>query len=389
MKNLVLLFQKNNLCHIKPKIEKGIIRIQISSEDRPFSGIEIKKILNVVNSIHEYYKGTKIPIYFYFNEVTFIDKLTYIFVECICYYLIKVYNTRVQIFMRVEKDIGTEGIVSSPLLLLNETSNDKVKMFIEKFHKDTYGYHYRRVVDSHNKEGTNYLGDIYEEVDSFLKVFGIDNDCRDDVSLVVSELIGNSAEHANSDCLVDIDVTREYNKTTGKKLDDNYYYGLNIVIMNFSEKLLGNDIGNNILDCDKNGFSDRYKMIFDTFENHRSMFNEDYKEEDFRNITAFQKKISGRIAKFNTGGTGLAKFIKSLEERSEAYRCYVISGGRCINFYSKMLEYDEDGWIGFNCSHNYLSGIPGEDVTTDCFIYMPGTAYNFNFIMKGDKIFDE
>ena len=82
-------------------------------------------------------------------------------------------------------------------------------------------------------------------------------------------------------------------------------------------------------------------------------------------------------------------FIKSLEEKSVKHRCYVISGTRCINFYEDMIEYDGGGWIGFNPENDYFNSIPGEDVVTECLIYMPGTAYNFNFIMKGEPVYEE
>ena len=84
----------------------------------------------------------------------------------------------------------------------------------------------------------------------------------------------------------------------------------------------------------------------------------------------------------------MTKLIRSLENQSDAYRCYVISGKRCINFYRDFLEYTSDGWIGFNKKNNYLEERPETGVVDHCFINMPGTAYNLNFIMKGEKIKD-
>ena len=106
-------------------------------------------------------------------------------------------------------------------------------------------------------------------------------------------------------------------------------------------------------------------------------------EDDFYNISAFQHKISGRKQLTSgTGGTGLTKLIKALQEISEAYRCYVISGTRALNFHHEFLEYNKDGWIGFNNDNNYFESIPQEGIATECFINMPGTAYNLNFIFK-------
>lgn len=52
------------------------------------------------------------------------------------------------------------------------------------------------------------------------------------------------------------------------------------------------------------------------------------------------------------------KLIRSLENQSDAYRCYVISGKRCINFYRDFLEYTSNGWISFNKNNNYLEERP-------------------------------
>ena len=88
-----------------------------------------------------------------------------------------------------------------------------------------------------------------------------------------------------------------------------------------------------------------------------------------------------------TGGTGLTKLILSLAERSDAYRCYVVSGNRAINFYKELLEYDNERWIGFNKEKDYVSNIPGknnngEEVVSETLMFMPGTGYNLNFVME-------
>ena len=76
-----------------------------------------------------------------------------------------------------------------------------------------------------------------------------------------------------------------------------------------------------------------------------------------------------------------------MEERSDAYRCYVVSGKRAVNFYKELLEYNDDKWIGFNQENDYISKIPSEIdennlVISESLMYMPGTAYNLNFVMK-------
>lgn len=381
MKNIDLLFKSNNSTILnKIKLNGKTISIKLESKNNLFTGLEIKKIINIVNTIQKKYGKLKLNIEFYFFEIQFIDKLTYVFLECICYYLINVCKYFVQIFMKVKNDIRTFGIKSSPLLLLNATKLSSVKKFPEHFMFDLFGYHFRRIIECPESKKTNYLGNLYEDIDRFLKPFGIEDDCRDEVALVITELVGNASEHALSDCLIDIDVVPNIESI------NNFYYGINIAVLNFSNKLLGDDINRNILENKNNNFSERYKKILKVYNNHKPKFDKKYWHEDFCNITTFQTKISGRETKFDTGGTGLPVLIKSLEDKSDTYRCYVISGQRSINFYSKFLEYDNNGWIGFNNNNNYFEDIPEEGVVNDCLIYMPGTAYNFNFIMKGEKL---
>lgn len=390
MQNIEMLFEKNRNRHhtTHTNLNKNILEIEITAQNNMFTGVQISQIINIINDAHKKYGKLKYSVHFYLGNVMFIDKLTYVFLECICYYLIEKYGHPVQVFMRVRKDIGTDGIDSSPLLLLNGTKKDKIRLYPNRFRFDIYEYHFRRLINGVGKEETNYLGDLYEEVDSFLKRFSIDYDCRDEVGHVVTELVGNAGEHALTNCLIDIDVAPNYQKYKGKELvDDNYYYGINIAVVNFSHKLLGDDIETNIIQNLGGGkINDRYDYVLKAYSNHSAQFSEYYTKNDFCNITAFQKKISGRPEKAATGGTGLPFLIKSLEEKSEKHKCYVISGNRCVNFYENMLEYDKAGWISFNRENDYLKNIPGEDVVTECLIYMPGTAYNFNFIMKGEPI---
>lgn len=390
MKNIEKLFEQNiSKKQIRVSLNKNILDIEISEDDNYFTGVQIGLLIDIINAAHKKYGRLKYSINFYLGNTKFIDKLTYVFFECICYYLINEYGHPVQVFMNVKKDIETEGINSSPLLLLNGTKTDSVRQYIKKFHFDIFRYHFRRVINGVGKEDTNYLGSLYEDVDRFLKVFMIDDECRDQVGHVIVELVGNVSEHALTECLIDIDVAPDYKKIQNDKvIDDNYYYGINIAVLNFSDKLLGDDIYHNIIKIDEEEIIDRHKKVKEAYEYHKDFFAEEYTVEDFCNISAFQKKVSGRPDKFETGGTGLPVLIHSLEEKSENHRCYVISGKRCVNFYENLLEYNEEGWIGFNEGMDFLKNIPDEDVITECLIYMPGTAYNFNFIMKGEPIND-
>lgn len=420
MENIELLFERNNGNGSGIKLDAGrlIIRVRATDYDngfnsimkqvlvmmgskeskkieavmkkRPFSGLEINRIISMINAAHAKYKTLKFSVILDLDKVVFIDKLTYVFLECICYILIVKYHHPVYISMQEIKDIGTSGITSSPLLLLNTNKREKMLKFIEKFKFDIFHNHYRRVISGKEKENTNFLGELYKEIDTFLIPFGIECECRDKVGLVITELVGNACEHAKAECLIDIDVAPDYQKYEKDELvDDNNYYGINITIINFSDKLLGDDVGTNILSKNIEDFEERYKQIFEAYSKHSQNFDELYNVEDFRNITVFQNRISGRGENHVTGGTGLTNLIRSLEERSDMYRCYVISGKKSLNFYKELLIYNKEGWIGFNESNDYINEPPKEGVIGESFIFMPGTAYNLNFVMQGEKVNEE
>ena len=383
MDNLHLLFEKNKGTCKKIKLFNGreahcIIN---SDENGLWTGNGIRKMIAFSNQLKEQYRSAKIPVVFIFKGNTFIDKLTFVFVECICYYLAQ-QGYFVQVYMTVKREIGIEGIESSPLLLLNNTGKKTAKEYLNKFCKDFYRNHYRRIIKAKDIK-TNVIGELYTELDSFLKVFAVGENFRDKVSNTVAELVGNAIEHAGADCLIDVDVTTSYGKEGDT--EDNHYYGVNIAVINFSDKLIGDDLKIKVYNKSNEFGIGRYSKVLEAFQNHKSEFNEDYLEEDFFNVSAFQHKISGRIDLTDgvVGGTGLTKLIKALQESSEAYRCYVISGNRAVNFYHNYLEYDSEGWIGFNDDNDYIKSIPCEKIAGECLIYMPGTAFNLNFVFKG------
>ena len=124
------------------------------------------------------------------------------------------------------------------------------------------------------------------------------------------------------------------------------YHGINIAILNFSQELLNTSL------------KQKLHLVRQAYNYHQPYFNEQYLEEDFYNIATFQHKISGRRGNTSTGGTGLTKLIRSLEETSDAYMCYVVSGQRRLQFKKEYMQYNEDYWIGFNNANNFLTAPP-------------------------------
>lgn len=375
MINSELLLEMNKTVINKKdiKIKNGVLIYRLKTNR--FDGLSVKKLISFVNTISLRFSKIKMPIVLDFGEIEFVDKLTYIFLEIICYILIKDYGHPVQVIFSCRQHILTEGIQSSPMLLLNKFNKRNMKKYLEKFDDDIYLNHYRKVLKPN--QDNSELSKILGEISYFLKYTGVDEQCTYELSEVMIELIGNVWEHTSSECLVDIDVTNSY----FHRESSGCFMGINIVVLNFSKELLGDAVKYR-LENKEIKLPARYKTIENAYVSHKKFFNESYTENDFFNIASFQHKISGRLDKDVTGGTGLTKLISSLEKRSNDHKCYLITGDRALWFKHEFLEYDDDGWIGFNRENNFINNAPNE-MTIDCnSIYMPGTAYNLNFIMK-------
>lgn len=380
MNNDNLLFEKNAV-RLNKKISIRNKMIEYNNTSRIFNGITINNIIKFVNTLQDKYSNQRIPIHFNLGYIEFEDKLSYIIFECICNYLMQTGKRNVIISAMTNQSIWTEGIHSSPLLLLRKGKKENVEKYEQKFKRDIYKNHYRKVIDITEREDPYYSCKLMSDIDSFLKVYSIGKSHRDMISEVISELADNANEHAKSDCLIDIDITSRYTK---EEQEDGIYYGINIAILNFSDKLLGSSIAEKIMH--KDILNSRHLNLIVAYNNHKDKFSTNYLEEDFYNIASFQHKISGRLENESTGGTGLTKLISRLEECSDTYNCYVVSGNRVVWFKHKYLLYNSDNWIGFNKENDFLNCIPSVENVNKCYIYMPGTAYNLNFVMKKEEI---
>lgn len=346
-----------------------------------FDGNVIRDILYFINNLHRKYRNINIPISFEFGTISFRDKLTYIIFESICYLLIKKYKHIVYVRFDATYDILTEGIHSSPLLLLTNKEKKKEKINMQKFLStyvsEIFKNHYRRVLCADEMKGEK-LCIIMDEISYFLNYFNVIEQCIDEITEVIIELIGNVSEHTNSNCIIDIDVSTSYIKRN----EEGNFYGINLNVLNFSHNLLGDLIKDRILNS-PNLDIDRYAIVKNAYDFHKNYFSNLYTENDFFNIASFQHKISGNILKDSTGGTGLTKLICSLEKMSDAHHCYLITGGRTLWFHHQLLEYNDDNWIGFNHEKDFVNHLPEINVVCDNTIYLPGSGYNLNFVMKG------
>ena len=346
---------------------------------------EIKKIIVFLNSIKSRHRLSLLPIKIILGKnIVIEDKLTYILLECICYHLIEKEKCKLTLTFSCPHNIYNEGIKTSHLKYINGTQTG-MSNFATHFRSDLKGSHFRRVIKSEEFDGAQTSRTV-QDIDSFLKFQFVHETYRADVSNIVGELIDNSLEHSKSDCLIDIDITTDYEKNNSEA-SDALYCGVNIVVLNFSDVLLGQGVGiklKRIMSAEESPttISRRYIDVLNAKTYHSKFWNDVYSEDDFYTLASFQHKISCRLGSYATGGTGLTQLIRGLEEKSDAYNCYVLSGTRRINFIKSMLTCDENKWIGFNSKNDFLTQIPSPKCIMDSGMYFPGTAYNLNFVMK-------
>lgn len=377
MKNIELLIEKNESKSRDKKFRKytfrrkGRLHYWIKTE--VFSDKHVLEMIQYIAWVSREYKSSKIPIVINIGETCFSDKLVYILIECICYYMINIRKQRIYINMRTEYDIWSGGICYSPLQY-----HTKQKNFNKSFRYSLSTRHFRKVIKAGNSLSSDFLSKKTEDISFFLQNVGINEEYCLSLREVIAELIGNALEHSHSDCLFDIDITdTNFVRDSG----EDGYFGLNLAIVSFSETLFFEPLKERFDRIAKLP-DERYVGVAKAREYHTSHFDSDYNVNDFYMISSFQHGISGREDKGESGGRGLTTLIRSLAEMATDHCCYLLSGQEAMFFLERTLQSNNEGWIGFNEKHDYLTSIPDSEILCNTKTFMPGTAYNLNFAIR-------
>ena len=375
MKNSYKLLENRESSH-KRKKQGGVFVYKTTA--KTIDLIEINKILNYIVDVKNsaFISQSPIRIDLSFAQ-KFEDKLSYIIFECLCYELIVHKNCNLKVVFNCKHNILNEGIKYSFLKEINTISK---KTLIQKFDFDIFGAHYRKKV-SYENQNPSIVSIVTQDVYNFLKCININDDARWKISEVASELIDNALFHSKSDCLIDIDITNDYNKNNS----DKKYYGINIVAIDFSSILFADGLAEILNSNDNILKSGRYEEVLKAKANHTEFFDDKYDESQFYCITAFQNKISSRKTE-GTGGTGLTRLIKQLQDDSDSNKCYMISGNNMVKLFKNYMELNSDGWIGFNKSNDYIHLAPDKQCVCKSPIYIPGTTYHLTFIREKEDL---
>ena len=362
---------------------------QFKNRTHVLNDTTIKNIIDFLNSVKN--KPIKLPVLLDIGKVTVADKLSYIVLECLVYEMLMLgYSITVKLIP--DSTIDTKGIKNSPLMFLNELSinfstdkHDREAKFKKHFNyisRNTVKY--RRLI---SPESNSYLSKLTSDLILFLRnQFEFSDNYRrieyDDVMVIklantIGELVGNAIEHGDGDCLLDIDIT--HNFTHSKKLGRTFG-AVNIAVLNISGTNFGDKVKNKILNTELSK-SERYQKIKVAYDTHQSYFNDNYKEEHFWNLASIQDKISGRPDNYNNGGKGMTDLIKSIQNFTHEDYCYMMSGKEILKFKKELLKQDSEGFIGFN-KNSFLHSIPEITSLGISKVYLPGVAYNLNFILE-------
>lgn len=369
MNNIEKLFNPNKKQNLKPYLRKSELVFEYYDADISYlDSIFINKLIKFVNDVYVFIKINHINIRLIIKPVNFQDRLVSVFFECICYYITS--TTKCKIL----HNLVFNNTYLSNLNYLNSDNFNK-DIFIRNFYEKIYEGFYRKIIRLSDIK-SNYLSVLMTNIDSFLKYLlneKQDVKYRNNISMVVAELVGNALEHTKSDCLINIDLVQE----DGKRI-------INIAIINFSDIIMGQFVKEKMY-TDEKMLDNRFLQLRQAFDAHNKIRKEnesyDYNIEDFYMLACFQKKISGRM--YRTGsGTGLTELIKTLnkiQSNSENDVCYMMSGNRCVFFNKHLTKINKDGWIGFNETGDFLNDIPEKGVILKSRTFLKGVAYNLVF----------
>ncbi len=336
-----------------------------------------RKLLNFIGAVSYLRKHNVNSLILKLHKVKFRDKLVMSILECICYYLIEHLKINVYFKIKIGKTIITDGIQFSAFAAKNP---DQVKNY---FVGGTGGNHFRRVI-CYETHSTTTLSEVGSDLVTFLLKCGIDEDTVGDFGEALSEVIVNAIEHGKSDCFIDVDITEP---DFIDKKDESKIFSINAVIFNLSDIFFHTKLKKKIDSTESWDMQneEQYLKILEAREFHKKTADnpeEDYSIDDFYTLASFQKGISGDIRKEGLGGFGLFEIIKKISENSKQELCYMLSEDRVVMFNTEYIKQGEDGLIGFNKEHNFMTALPDPVVLPKSDTYFPGVAYNFSFVRE-------
>lgn len=381
MNNIELIYDKVPIT--KVKFNRNVIYIntinKASGDISDFNSItlfELAKQFKYLRLCPIYKKEIVIDL----GKVRFTDKITYLILDAMLYDLLK--NTLYDIRLKYNIDskyITNNGVASTAFIrsvdkfgLINK--KEFLKNYSKKFFSDKNIY--RRLIPVEDCKDSKMPSVVFSDVTNLVASLTDDEEFLDGIGEVVSELFCNVASHTQSDCLIDINIS------SGEDNEGKEKFSVSIGIINFSEVRLFDKIKNNIKE-NKYDIEDKlYKRIYKAYETHKRLFDDNYNEDDFFFITAFQNHVTSRKYKSGSFGTGLTKLIEKIIGKSDQDYSYVLSGNNILIYKPEFLKLSPDKFIGFNKENDYFNNRPDETVIERSKLYIPGCIYQLLLIKE-------
>lgn len=350
----------------------------------------IKDVLNILiwmNGLKQDKKLTNVNIYLNINKAQPIDNLTITFLEYICYYAIT--NLKYKVFINYKFNESVCLLNDSDTLLRYlrniPTYTDQFVSEYERQYK-TYMVSteiYKRAfstddINNNSSFHSKLNQEIYESLGNYTSM---NEEQSLDLAETVTELVENAIEHGNSDCF--LTIYSPDNPIHSKK-NDGIYHGVDVSLFNISKKHMGDDVLSKLENNDTEGqLHSVFEQVSIAHGNHRNKYNESYDNDSFGMLAAMQFNITGRTGVQDSGGTGLPKLIKSLQESAYLDGCYVISGKK--GFWLRQEYLDTEKFLAMNDSHDFIHDIPNKNTLLKLENGFPGTGYHLSFVFQKDK----
>lgn len=338
----------------------------------------IKEIIDFIKIVIQKNPSQKVPICLSLEGAQPVDKLTMSLIECICYHVLQNLNRKIVVTYNFIVDIITDQMNHAAFAQLGP-KNYNPDQFLREFIRYSSHRQLRKIYQSDVD-----VSIVMSDFNSFGKMMGIGSAASKRLGKLVSEMVDNSKIHAKSSCLIDLDISKPYNK----KGSDETFFGINLTVLNFSERYFYdgiqekmNQFRNRYSDLKKAALFSYYKNIEDAYKFHKVHFDDEYTNEHFWTIASLQHHVSGRENQFYTNGVGLTELIKMIHNYSDKQQCYIVSGNIGIGFAKELMDYNNnvDKLVGFNTSSNFLTGLPDVKVLGNNRFCIPGTVYNLSF----------
>lgn len=368
------------------KIHINNNRVVIEFNEYIFTSISLKHLVSNFKYLLKL-PNIKIKVILNFGKIRFADKITYLMLETIMYYMLTHTEYKFELHFEVDKrNINNIGFIESAIVKsLNNDSIINKDIFLHNYEKTFYSNNivYRRYLTENmlteKKEWPSIVG---SEISYILGEICKDEDFIDSICEITTELLCNIMCHTDGDCLIHIDHSNTIIKKDSKGKS---YLLVNIAIMNFSNKriydLIKAYIKENKYECN----DPLYKKIYKAYENHKAFFDNNYNENDFFLITAFQNHVTSRNTKSGNGGTGLTKLIEEIINKTDDDYSYVLSGDNILFFKNEYLKLSDGKFIGFNKENDYFNYRPSEKVINKSQLYIPGSIYNLLLIKENEQ----